>query len=205
MVRRDAGTACRVPRMRRPRGARRTRRRQARVSGECGAGAGGRARPAAVLSVTRSNTRCGACSRPCISLEHRFPEAVREGERLRDAVPARPLELRRHRRRTPRARRLRSRVRGLSADVGFPPARDGDPARLLRARTPGPPRCRLDATRPAADATAPRDPESLAWHHAQIAGLLFQMGLAKLSADGIRPGATHSGRTIQPRSSDWAG
>ena len=153
--------------------------RQARVSGDAGLAVEAEHALSAVLKREPLDYQVRRMLATVYLSEHRFAEAVREAERMRDPVPARPLELRRHRRRTPRARRLRRSVRGVSADVGSPPERVSLCARSYAYELRGHLAAALDAMRMAADATSPRDPESLAWHHAQIASLLFQMGRAK--------------------------
>ena len=111
--------------------------------------------------------------------EHRFGEAVREGERLRTQSPRDPwnygvigdghLELGDYE----------------DAFAAFQQMLDLRPSASAYARASyayelrGQLSAALDAMRMAADATSPRDPESLAWHHAQIGNLLFQMGRAK--------------------------
>jgi tetratricopeptide (TPR) repeat protein len=111
--------------------------------------------------------------------EHRFGEAVREAVRAREQFPHDPWNY------------------GVIGDghlelgdydeafAAFQQMLDLRPSASAYARASyayelrGNLAAALDAMRMAADATSPRDPESLAWHHAQIGSLLLQMGRAK--------------------------
>ena len=146
-----------------------------------GPGGGGGARPVGrAEAVSRSTTRRGGCSPPSYLSEHRFAEAVREGERLRTQSPRDPwnygvigdgrLELGDYE----------------DAFAAFQQMLDLRPSASAYARASYTfTNCAATSRRRSTrcgwrrDATSPRDPESLAWHHAQIASLLFQMGRAK--------------------------
>ena len=58
--------------------------------------------------------------------------------------------------------------------------------------------------RMALEATGAQDPESLAWHHAQIGNLLFQMGGSTPRRVNSRRRTTRS-RTTRTRAPDWRG
>ncbi len=108
--------------------------------------------------------------------QHRFGQAVREAERARDQFPRDPwnygvigdghLELGEY----------------DEAYAAFQQMLDLRPNASAYARASysfelrGNLPAALEAMKMAADATSPRDAESLAWHHAQVGHLLFQLG-----------------------------
>jgi tetratricopeptide (TPR) repeat protein len=111
--------------------------------------------------------------------EHRFRDAVREGERVRDERPRDDwnygvigdghLELGEYDEAFASFQRMMDLrpTAGAYARVAY--------ALELRGRLDK----ALDAMRMSTDATAPNDPESIAWHHAQIGDLYRQMGRLK--------------------------
>jgi tetratricopeptide (TPR) repeat protein len=111
--------------------------------------------------------------------EHRFRDAVREGERLRDERPRDDwnygvigdghLELGEYDDAFAAFQRMMDLrpTSGAYARVAY--------ALELRGHLDA----ALDAMRMSTDATAPSDPESIAWHHAQIGDLYRQMGRLK--------------------------
>jgi tetratricopeptide (TPR) repeat protein len=153
--------------------------RQARVSGDAGLAVEAEHALSAVLKQEPIEYEARRMLATVYLSEHRFGEAVREGERLRTQSPLDPwnygvigdgrLEL------------------GDYEDAfgAFQQMLDLRPSASAYARASyayelrGRLSAALDAMRMAADATSPRDPESLAWHYAQIGNLLFQMGRAK--------------------------
>ena len=153
--------------------------RQARVSGDAGL-----AREAEhALSTVLKNEPLEYDARRMLATvylsEHRFREAIREAERAREQFPRDPWNY------------------GVIGDghlelgdydkafAAFQQMIDLRPSASAYARASysyelgGNLAASLDAMRMAADATSPRDSESLAWHHAQIGNLLLQVGRAK--------------------------
>ena len=152
--------------------------RQARVSGDAGLAVEAEHALSAVLKQEPLEYEARRMLATVYLSEHRFGEAVREGERLRTQSPLDPwnygvigdgrLELGDYEDAFAAFQQMLDFVRVR------PRTRASD-AYELRGQLSA----ALDAMRMAADVTSPRDPESLAWHHAQIGSLLFQMGRAK--------------------------
>ena len=109
--------------------------------------------------------------------QHRFGEAIAEGESGPGRRSPGRLELRGHRRRLHGARRLRSRLRSVRSH-GTTRARDRPrtPGPLMRLKSRAISDGALEFMRMAADGTSPNDPESLAWHFSQVGDLLMHLG-----------------------------
>jgi tetratricopeptide (TPR) repeat protein len=153
--------------------------RQARVSGNVGLALEAEHALSAVLKNEPLEYEARRMLATVYLSEHRFGEAVREAEQARDQFPRDPWNY------------------GVIGDghlelgdydeafAAFQEMLDLRPSASAYARASysyelrGNLAAALDAMRMAADATSPRDPESLAWHHAQIGNLLLQLGRAK--------------------------
>ena len=153
--------------------------RQARVSGDAGLAIEAEHALSAVLKNEPLEYDARRMLATVYLSEHRFGEAIREAERAREQYPRDPWNY------------------GVIGDghlelgdydkafAAFQQMLDLRPSASAYARASyayelrGNLAAALDAMRMAADATSPRDLESLAWHHAQIASLLLQMGRAK--------------------------
>ena len=170
----------RVPGTRGPRSCSPTRCfAQARVSGDAGLAVEAEHALSAVLKQEPLEYEARRMLATVYLSEHRFGEAVREGERLRTQSPLDPwnygvigdgrLELGDY----------EDAFAAFQQMLDLRPSASAYARAFVRLRTARPLSAALDAMRMAADATSPRDPESLAWHHAQIGSLLFQMGRAK--------------------------
>jgi tetratricopeptide (TPR) repeat protein len=150
--------------------------RQARLSGGAGVAVEAEHALARILKDEPRDYEARRMLATVYLSEHRFREAIREATRARDQFPRDPwnygvigdghLEL------------------GDYDDAfrAFQQMMDIRPSASAYARASyafelrGNLTAALDAMKMAADATSPRDPESLAWHHAHVGDLLLQIG-----------------------------